>query len=838
MTSPMNNPEEFPTAQRVDIRCDEFETAWSDDHRPTIEEFLDGVTGNERNQLIRELVALEIDLRVQLGETPKLEEYTPRFEEIKSELETLFINQRSQTQDDTLFMKEGGQADETVQIPRGGEFDSGLVGKESSQARSDSLTRQWIEEQDHLQEFGDYIIISEIARGGMGVVYKAYHRNLNRLVALKMISQGEFANQSEIQRFQLEAEAAAQLDHPGIVPIFDVGEQDGRHFFSMGLVEGGSLSSAVVSQNLTPKEVAVLVLKISEAMAYAHSKRVIHRDLKPGNVLLDKNNEPRITDFGLAKRIEDGSNLTVTGQILGTPSYMPPEQASGIASEIVETADIYSIGAILYALLCGRPPFQSPNPMTTLRQVLDEEPITPRQFNSKIPADLETICLKCLEKNRQQRYPSAEELAEELKRFIAGHPIQARPIGRIKRFGRWCQRNPLTTGLVALIMLSMVIGSGVSIYFGLLAQSRAAAARNGATTVMKTLDRVIYNIDKKLEPIPAARDIRVELLQQAIDDLEQLPREFLEQSDVDEDTATAMRNMGIVIQQLGKHKSTNSQSASYYFERSVEIFEDMLSTDPTNDNLRYELALSNEKLADYYLEKKSLSVAQKSLFRNEKLLRELVEAHPEEAKYRFALINAIGLMADSAALRGKFMDAIEIAEEQKTLGKELLKEFPDNVYIINQIVMALTVQGDGWFDQNQFNKAKPLYEELYQLRNNYYQQDPENLSYQVGFSLACERMGNLYIELQDFKQAHEYYQQEVDICTKTLLSDPKNELYENDLVIAYEKLYTALDSLGDAEGHKTATEKRKQDMIKVREARKIISQEPESTDKNVLKPSE
>jgi len=292
--------------------------------------------------------------------------------------------------------------------------------------------------------FGDYELLKEIARGGMGVVYKARQTKLNRIVALKMILAGQLASPEAVQRFYIEAEAAASLEHPGIVPIYEVGQHEDQHFFSMGFIEGTSLNARVKEGPMLPREAAAITQQICEAIAYAHAQGVIHRDLKPANILIDASGDPKVTDFGLAKKTEGDSGLTGTGQILGTPGYMPPEQASGETDTIGPAADIYSLGAILYALLTGRPPFQSANVMDTLVAVLEQEPVAPRQLNPALDVDLETICLKCLEKDATRRYGTADELVSELGRYLNGEPIQARPIGRVDRAWRWCKPQART----------------------------------------------------------------------------------------------------------------------------------------------------------------------------------------------------------------------------------------------------------------------------------------------------------------------------------------------------------------------------------------------------------
>jgi len=304
--------------------------------------------------------------------------------------------------------------------------------------------------------FGDYELLEEIGRGGMGVVFRARQVTLNRTVALKMILFGPLAAEEDVKRFHTEAEAAANLQHGNIVTIHEVGQHEGQHYFSMDYVEGRSLAEVVRENPLPARTAAEYVRTIAEAIHYAHEQGTLHRDLKPSNCLIDQSDRLRITDFGLAKRIEDDSKLTVSHTVLGTPSYMPPEQVKAQYDMIGRASDVYSLGATLYELLTGRPPFRAETPLETLNQVIDAEPVSPRLLNQSVPRDLETICLKCLEKDPEQRYETAKELADELGRFQRGEPIHAKPIGRAGRIWRWCRRNPLGAGLTATATLLLI----------------------------------------------------------------------------------------------------------------------------------------------------------------------------------------------------------------------------------------------------------------------------------------------------------------------------------------------------------------------------------------------
>jgi tRNA A-37 threonylcarbamoyl transferase component Bud32 len=303
-----------------------------------------------------------------------------------------------------------------------------------------------------------YEILEELGRGGMGVVYRARQLKANRIVALKMILAGGRAGEAERSRFQREAEAVAQLNHPGIVHVYEVGEWESQPHFALEYCPGGTLAAKLAGTPLLAPEAAALLERLAEAVAAAHGAGVVHRDLKPANVLLAADGTPKIADFGLALRLDSDDRQTRTGAVMGTPSYMAPEQALGQTRRIGPAADVYALGAVLYEVLTGRPPFKSATVLETLDQVRRQEPVPPRRLNPQVPRDLETICLRCLRKEPEKRYPGARELAEDLARFREGRPVVARPVGGLERTAKWVRRNPVVSILAALVVLSVLAG--------------------------------------------------------------------------------------------------------------------------------------------------------------------------------------------------------------------------------------------------------------------------------------------------------------------------------------------------------------------------------------------
>lgn len=338
---------------------------------------------------------------------------------------------------------------------------------------------------------GDYEILERIARGGMGIVYKARQLSLNRIVALKLVLLGDLAEPDSLDRFRAEAQLMAQVHHKDIVTIYEVGEADGNPYLSMELVDGPSLRQVIREHPLNPLQAAEQMSVVAEAVHFAHSREILHRDLKPSNIFVRASGRPCVGDFGIAKRLRSASDLTFTGQVLGTPSYMSPEQTCGLAGEVGISSDVYSLGAILYELLVGRPPFRAETAVETLRQVQEHEPVSPRALNPAVPHDLETICLKCLQKEPAKRYATALAFSQDLQRFREGRPVMALPVSRWQHLWRWCRRNRMVASLLAGVVtltIGLVVGLVYFLQSSRALQRAAEASARRATEMLFLAD--------------------------------------------------------------------------------------------------------------------------------------------------------------------------------------------------------------------------------------------------------------------------------------------------------------------------------------------------------------
>jgi tetratricopeptide (TPR) repeat protein len=473
-------------ALQVDQVCLRFEAGWrdGDGQRPRLEDFLDGTTGPLRGALLEELLALELAYRYRGGERPALADYEQRFPKDGALVRAAFAEIMPPASTPALGQPDrpsGGTVAET-RGPRRTGREAPATGADGDRtgAEGEALSTEGTTQLGTGAGPPDYEILGELGRGGMGVVYKARHLPLKRAVALKMILAGAHAAPEQLDRFRTEAEAAARLQHPNIVQIYEVGEHDGRHYLALEFLEGGSLAHKLHGLPQPGPDAARLVEVLARAVHFAHERGIVHRDLKPANVLLADGGQPKIADFGLAKLLDGGTEHTDSGAVLGTAGYMAPEQAGGRSREVGPLADVYSLGAILYELLTGRPPFVGQNFFETLVQVRGATPVPPRRLQPTVPRDLETVCLKCLEKEPRRRYASALALADDLRRFLDGKPVHARRTPPWERAWKWARRHPAGAALAAALVLAVLGGVTGAVYYGLYKGQVAASLKQQA----------------------------------------------------------------------------------------------------------------------------------------------------------------------------------------------------------------------------------------------------------------------------------------------------------------------------------------------------------------------
>ncbi|HEV3235861.1 MAG TPA: serine/threonine-protein kinase [Gemmataceae bacterium] len=575
------------------------------------------------------------------------------------------------------------------------------------------------------RRFGNYELLEVLARGGMGVVYKARQISPPRLVALKMILAGRLAAPGALERFRMETRASARLDHPGIVPIFEADEIDGQPFFSMGLVTGGSLQDRLAEGPLPPRVAARIVQQVAEAVHYAHQQGIIHRDLKPHNVLLqplategtgsaDKEltpshpslpgaeafpYRPKVSDFGLARMSEEASGLTATGEILGTPQYMPPEQASGNFRNLGPSSDVYSLGGVLYCLLTGRPPFQSASPHQTMRQVIEEEPVSPRQLNPGLPRDLETICLKCLEKSPKKRYSSAEALADDLRRYQLGQPIVARPTNWAEMAVKWARREPWQAAACGFAVAGVLVLVGGFLWVStknqevrdtntqlasknaeleetnhLLAKSKAEseALLNAS---LETMDQYHFVLGAKLADVPRAEKLRVEVLNQAKNSLLHLYDLNPRRQAVWDYLLMGFNKLGQAQMQVG-----DLAAAAESFQKAADSAARLMADHPENVTNRVNRAgaLSN---ASSMLERTGHKAeAQRMRAAGEQTADELIREHPRHVAV-LTLNQTVNRRRTLEAYDSGKVDVIEATlRTQRDLNQRLTELEPDKPY--------------------------------------------------------------------------------------------------------------------------------------------------------------
>ena len=644
-----------------------------------------------------------------------------------------------------------------------------------------------------------YILLSELGRGGMGVVYKARQVGLNRIVALKMVLAGAHSSKDAIGRFRAEAEAVAKLQHPNIVQIYEIGEHERRPYFSMEFVEGGGLNDLIYDHPMTVKQAARIVAAMARAMHAVHQHGVVHRDLKPANVLITKDGTPKITDFGLAKNLEEVAGQTKTGDIMGTPSYMAPEQAEGRIKEIGPATDVYALGAILYEILTARPPFKAETAMDTLLQVVYEEPMSPAYLLPNLPRDIETICLKCLSKDIGKRYASAADLADDLERFYDGRPIQARPVSTLEKVVKWAKRRPTAAALLALSVMTPLCVLLLSLVFNVrlneLNEQLAASVKNEklkaeeaetqrarAVDLQETAERrraeavklqaiaeeqrrrAEHNFRKareatrvllsevaasELANVPLMEDVRQRLLSRAVE----FNREFLDQQGRD---PAVRQQAGLAQQQLGEiyRLLGNFPKAEAAYRDGLQRLQELADEDPKAVDFRRDLGISQFQLGQLYRQRSQYPEAEKAYRQALATQEKLAADHPKNGDYQNDLahtLNDLGLLLQLLRQPQEAQKAYARAIElQQGLAKANPDTRPEYRY---DLAGSLNDLGAYYRAAKQPGEAEKSYRQALALFQDLVKQYPQVPSYRQRLAATYNNLGNILNDQHGAEQA-------------------------------------------------------------------------------------
>lgn len=691
-----------------------------------------------------------------------------------------------------------------------------------------------------------YEILGVLGRGGMGVVYKARHLTLDRLVALKMILAGAHASPDQLARFRTEAQAEARLHHPHIVQVYEIGERDGLPYFSLEYVEGGSLARLLAHQPQPARDAAQFMETVARAMAYAHQQGVIHRDLKPANILLSGGPEmppeagpgngtglpassrladriPKIADFGLAKRFREDPSQTTTGTLLGTPTYMSPEQASARNRDVGPASDQYTLGAILYEMLIGRPPVQGVTMVETLALVGTQEPVPPRQLQPSIPADLETICLKCLQKDPTQRYADCTALADDLRRYLNGEPIQARPVGSVERLWRWCKRNPRTAVLSGSVFLLLLAISVASASFALLLdrkqQETEAARRNAVANeelaeqrareasaardlarkrfdlAVHSLEIVVHQVQSQLEDIPATHQVRRDILEAAL--------KVLQEATVNSDgTGLSERGMvqahlklGEVLWELDKRQEGVDQ-----FRLAWQLAERLSRESPQSDKAAGNYGVTLIKQGDLQRDLRRDYSAARRYYEQALHLQEEAANHPrgKDWPHEEVLQSIAGTeerLADLAFRQSNFPEAEERtahalqlreAQYQHDKGAESRRALASSYYNCAKLEEQ----------HNRRQEALKRHEQALRLREDLAKEQRQRTQFKQDLIASHAALGDLHLFSGEPRQAREHYQALLAPAEQlaSLFDTPRAQ---RDLSYQYYRVGTAALRLGE-----------------------------------------
>ena len=645
-------------------------------------------------------------------------------------------------------------------------------------------------------------ILEVLGIGGMGIVYKARHERLDRFVALKMVRGGACARPEDLARFETEAKAVAAIEHSNIVKIFEIGEHDGLPYFSLEFLPGGSLATKIGGQPQPVDEAARIVEVLARTMHVAHQHKVIHRDLKPGNVLFAADGTVKISDFGLVKRLESDSGQTRSGLILGTPSYMAPEQAWGDTQKVGPAADQYALGAILYELLTGRPPFQGTSVLDTLDMVRSREPVAPSQLQPKTPRDLETICLKCLQKEIARRYPDVLALAEDLRRFRAGETILARPVSHAERLWRWCLRNPRVASLSALVLLMAPVAAGSAIAAVTVSgqnqalgeakklaeekQQRTVAAARAANEqnriAVESQVELIILLERKLRYVPEIQDVREKILDTACKRLEAAARAMTDlRRDVEwnpQDEEYNWRSLAQAHQALGNQNLSRNQvnEAMAQYREAEEIITRVVTAQSGDLNLQVNLLRTQRQMGSVLMDRLAdAENAQRHFRRAIEISRSCLAKKPDSDAYKSDLANSLGMLARSEATLGHLEKARELYQEESaarlSFSPARAKDWQSRRELAGHYADFATLNvrlGD-------LVEGRRLYDKCTELREQIAAERPGSWPELLDLALSFNNQGSMcFPQGSDPAAARKFHQKALDLLKKRAKDAPQD----------------------------------------------------------------
>ena len=751
----------------VDRLCDDQVKRWRAGQRIPAESYLARHPSlQESGESALELIYGEFLLREELGESPQLEEFHLRFPHFASRLQKQFDLHGALLSLDSTPEKQLGAA--------------GADG-ESDGPPTSGATRFIAP---------GFRILGELGRGGMGAVYKAWQVRLKRVVAVKVIRADAYADSGAAARFQAEAEAAARLQHPNIVQVFEVGEHEGMAYLVLEYQAGGGLDRRLAGMLQDPNDSARLIETLARAIHYAHQNGIVHRDLKPANVLLTDDGIPKISDFGLAKLLERDDRLTQVGDILGTPSYMAPEQVRGSSDGITPATDVYALGAILYEMLTGRPPFKGTTPLSTMEQVSSIEPLAPGKLHRHTPRDLNIICLKCLQKEPRRRYASALDLADDLRRCLDRQPILARQTPTWERAWKWARRRPsAATALLSILMAIMLILGGALYHNARLrvavrtAQAAEQASRNNEQAAfeqrnlaLQAFKELVYGVQEKLAQTPATRAVRRDLLDKAIAGLEQISGSTAGLPP-DLSRAVAHQKLGDMYRIIGRFADARG-----HYAKSRNLSEELLALRPDNIAIGDVLYQTRMGLGLLDMAAERFALAKIEFECAATIAGVIAAAEPGHDVGRRGLIEAYLQIGRADSFLRDFAAAEAWFRKMQDLAEAWVAEEPGNHHARDLLASGYRKLADIKKFSKDYSAAQHDYSSAISIGRELVDLEPLNFDFKFHLSIALDDLAGVESDLRDFERARWLFQEAERLFMELANSDPDHLHYRTNVI--------------------------------------------------------